>query len=156
MLWPLSWDDDNWQSMLHILGVNNHALSIVMRRWKLTEHVSYLWNTLLCSDRCHETMVTDRAWFIPHGWITMLWLLSLDDDNKGSLFHALNTFPFSDHCHETVATDGACYIPEWISQISTVVMRWWQLTKNDSYLIGYHHTLTVVIRRWKPTDNFIP
>ena len=81
MLWPLSWDDDNWQSMLHILGVNNHALSVVMRRWKLTEHVSYLWNTLLCFDRCHETMVTDRAWFIPQGWITMLWLLSLDDDN---------------------------------------------------------------------------
>ena len=81
ILWPLSWDNDSWRSMFHTWGIFHHVLTVVMRRWQLTEHVSYLWNTLLCSNRCHETMVTDRAWFIPQGWITMLWLLSLDDDN---------------------------------------------------------------------------
>ena len=62
MLWPLSWDDGNWQSMthtwggviillpllwdednlwgmIHIFWMYNHALSVVMRRWQLAGHV---------------------------------------------------------------------------------------------------------------------
>ena len=65
MLWPLSWEDDNWRgmihtlemnnhaltvlchddncrSMFHTLEMNNHALTIVMRRWQLSENVLYL------------------------------------------------------------------------------------------------------------------
>ena len=70
-------------AILHILVINNHALSVVMRRrqltwmiycnkltvvmrrWQLTEHESYLRNILPCSGRYHETKVTDRACFIP-------------------------------------------------------------------------------------------
>ena len=89
MLWPLSWDDGNWRSMFHTLGMNNQALAVYMRPWKLREHISYLRNTLPCSDRCHETMPTDGACFILEGYFTMLWPLSWDDDNWRSIFHTL-------------------------------------------------------------------
>ena len=65
MLWPLSRDDDNWQSMFHTWIIYNHALTVVMRRLQLKEHVSNLRNTLPCSDRCYGTMTTDRALCIP-------------------------------------------------------------------------------------------
>ena len=65
MLWPLSWDDDNSRSMIHTWRIYNHALSVVMRRWQLTEHGSYKTDIWQCSDRSHETMATDGAWFIP-------------------------------------------------------------------------------------------
>ena len=104
ILWPLSLDDDNWRSMFHTLGMFYHALSVVMRRWQLTEHVhtwmiyhhalnvvmrwwqlteheSYLRIILPCSDHCHETMSTDGVCFVPKGWITMVWPLSWEDDN---------------------------------------------------------------------------
>ena len=64
LLWPLSWDDDNWQSMVHNLGMYYHVLSITNRRWQLTEHVPYMNDIYLSSDRCFETMTTDGAWFI--------------------------------------------------------------------------------------------
>ena len=108
----MSLGDDNWQSILHIFWMNNHALSFIMRRWKLMEHASYLRNTLPFSDRCYETMITDGACFmtekyiaIPwpllsdhanwqsmfHTWgrITMLWAVSWDDDNWQSILHIL-------------------------------------------------------------------
>ena len=42
MLWTLSWDDGYWQTMFHTSGIYNHVLTLVMRRWQLTERVSYL------------------------------------------------------------------------------------------------------------------
>ena len=60
MLCPLSWDDDNWRSMIDTLGIYNHALTVVIRRWQLTEHVSYMNDILPCSDCCHEMKTTDK------------------------------------------------------------------------------------------------
>ena len=122
MLWPLSWDDGNWQSMthtwggviillplswdednllgmIHIFGMYNHALSVVMRRRQLSGHV-----------------------FKDIWYITMLSPLSWDDDNWRSMFHTL----------------------EMDNRALAVVMRWWQLTEHDSFLRGYNHTLTVI------------
>ena len=53
MLWALSWDDDNWRSMNRYLEIYYRALTVVIRRSQLTEHVSYINNLLPCSDRCH-------------------------------------------------------------------------------------------------------
>ena len=61
MLRPLSFNDDHWQSMVHDLGMYNNALSVVMRRLQLMEHVSYMNDIIQCSDRCHETMTADGA-----------------------------------------------------------------------------------------------
>ena len=99
----ISWDDDDWWSMLHTWGIYNHALTVVMRRCQLSGHVSYpsntwpcsdrweddnwwtmffyLSNTFRCSDRWHETVATYRAWFILEKYITMLWPLFWDDGN---------------------------------------------------------------------------
>ena len=155
MPWSLSWDDDNWRSMIHTLGMYNHALSVVMRRWQLTEHDWYLRDLLPCSDRCHKTMATDGACYIWYITCTMLWVLSWDDDNWGSMIHTLG---INKHA-------------------LTVVMRHRQLTEQVSFPLGcitmlcplswdddnwqsmidtlgiYYHALTVVIRRWQLTDQ---
>ena len=55
-----------------MLEMNIHALTVVISRCQLTEHVSYLRDIIPCSDRSHETITTDGAWFIPKGYITML------------------------------------------------------------------------------------
>ena len=131
----VSRDDDNCRSMFHTWGIYNHALSVVMRRWQLSEHVLYMNDILLCSDRCYETMTTDGACFILKGYITMLWPLSLVDDNWRSMIHTLGIYyqaltvvfirwqltehgsypwdilPYSDRCHETMTIDGAWFIP---------------------------------------------
>ena len=131
MLWPLSWDDGNWQSMthtwggviillplswdednlwgmIHIFGMYNHALSVVMRRRQLAGHV-----------------------FKDIWYITMLSPLSWDDDNWRSMFPTL----------------------EMNNRALAVVMRWWQLTEHDSFLRGYNHTLTVVMWWWQLTEH---
>ena len=87
MLWPLSWDDDNCRSMFHTWMIWSHALTVVMRRLQLSEHVSYQRYIKPCSDRCHETMTTFGACFIDKWHITMLCPLSCDDDNGRSMFH---------------------------------------------------------------------
>ena len=134
ILWPLSLDDNNWRSMFHTLEMNNHALTVVMRLWQLTEQVTYLRDEELCPDRCHEAITTDGACFIPKGWITMLWPLSWDDDNCRSMFYTLemnnhaltvvmsrwqlsehvsylrDKLPCSDRCHVTMSINGACFI----------------------------------------------
>ena len=112
MLWPLPCDDNNWRSMDHTLGMINHALSFVMRRWKLTEHVSYMNDILPCSDPCHAMKTTDRACFTPFGWIPILRPLLWDADNWRSLFLTWMIYNYA----------------------LTVVMRRWQLTEHDSYL----------------------
>ena len=112
MLWPLAWDDDNWRSMVHNLGMINHALSVVMRRWILTEHVSYMNDILPCSDPCHAMKTTDRACLTPLGWIPILWPLSWDDDNWRSLFLTWMVYSYA----------------------LTIGMRWLQLTEHGSYL----------------------
>ena len=126
MLWPLSWDADICKSMFHTLGMNNHALSVVKRRRHLTEHVSYMRDILPFSDRCHETMTTDGACIILEGYITMLWPLSWDDDNRRSMFQTL-----------------------WMNNHAmSVVRRRWQQTEHVSCMrYIYHHALTVVMTR---------
>ena len=131
MHWPLSWDDDKWRSMFHIWGIHYNALTVVMRRWQLTEHASYLRKTLLCSDLCHETMTTDRACFIPEEDITMLWPLSWDDGNCRSMFHTLG---MNNHA-------------------LTVVIRRWQLIEHIFAWGIYYHALTVFMRRWQLTEH---
>ena len=90
MFWPLSGDDDNWLSMFHTWRIYNHALTVVMKWWQLTEHDSYLRDMSPCSVRCHGTMTTEVECFIHEWYITMLW-----------------------RCHEKMTTDGACFIHEW-------------------------------------------
>ena len=131
MLWPLSWDDDNWRSMIHTLGIYYQALTVVFIRWQLTEHGSYPWDILPYSDRCHETMTIDGAWFIPKGYITMLRPLSFNDDNWRSMLHTWGIY----------------------NHALSVVMRRWQLTKHIYTCMIYHHALTVVMRRWKLTEH---
>ena len=113
MLWPLSWDNDNCQSMFHTKGLYDHALIVVMRGFQLSEHVSYSRDILPCSVRFHDTMTTAWACFVPKGYITMLWPLSSDDYNCRSMFH----------------TSGKYY------NALTVVMRRWQLSEHVSYMI---------------------
>ena len=132
---PLSWDDDNWCSMFHIWMISYHALTVVMRRWQLTEQDSYLRDISPCPDRCHETMTTDGAWLIPKGYITILWPLSWDDDNwwsmihtKGIYYHALivvlRRWQLMEHVHTLGMNNNALF----------VVMTRWQLTEHVSYL----------------------
>ena len=171
MFWPLSWDDDNWRSMFHTLGMNNHALTVVMSRWQLTEHVSYLRDILPCSDCFHETMTTDGAWFIPYGYITMLWLLSRDDDNwrstihtKGIYYHALTVvmwrwlltkhvsymndiLPCSDRCDRTMTTVGACFILEGY------VIMLWPLSWDDQSREMYHYLWNMLRQLSSSYDN---
>ena len=89
MLLQLLWDDDNWQSRFHTLGMYNHTLSVVIREWQLTEQDSYLMNTSPCSDRFNEPLTTDRTCLLSEWYITMLWPLSWNNDNWRSLFHTL-------------------------------------------------------------------
>ena len=131
MLWPLSWDDDNWRSMFHILNMNNHDPSVFMRRCKLTEHVSYMNDILQCSDPCHAMKTTDRACFTPYGWISMLWPLSWDDDNWRSIFLTWMIYYYA----------------------LTVVIWWWQLTEHGSYLRYDKPCSLRVMRRWKLTEH---
>ena len=131
MLWLLSWDDDNCQSMFHTWGIYNHALTAVIRQWQQSEHVSYLRDILPCSDRCHETITIVGACFIPKGYITMLWPLSWDDDN----------------CR-------ACFIPK-----GYITMLWPLSWDNDNCqsmfhtLELYYHGLTVVMRRLQLSEH---
>ena len=131
MLWPLSWDDNNWRSMVHTLGIYYQALTVVFIRWQLTEQGSYPWDKKPYSDRCHETMTIDGAWFIPKGYITMLRPLSFNDDNWRSMIHTWGIY----------------------NHALSVVMRRWQLTKHVYTCMIYHHALTVVMRLWKLTEH---
>ena len=58
MLWQLSWDDDNWRSLFHNLGMNNHALNVVMDddNWRSLIHTLGIYYHAL-------TVVTDAACF---------------------------------------------------------------------------------------------
>ena len=130
---------------------------------------------LPCCDRCHETMTTDVALFIPWGYITMLWqlLLSWDVDNWRSMFqnlgmnnHALNVVMDDDNWRSLIHTLRIYY------PALTVAIRRWQLTEHVSYLRGmiilwplswdddnwrcmlhtlgmFYHVLSVVMRRWQ-------
>ena len=166
MLWPLSWDDDNWRSMVRTLATYNHALTVVMRRWQLTVHVSYMRDISPCSERCHETMTTDGVCFIPVEYITMLWPLSWDDGNRQSMIHTLgmnnyaltvviirwkltehvscirDILPCSDRCHETMTTDGACFMTEEYIAIP------WPLSSDDGNWQSIFHTWGRITMLW--------
>ena len=80
IVWPLSWEDDNWQSRFHTLGKN--ALSVVIVSWNWSEHnsISYIYETK--PDSCLRLMTTDREWlFIPKVW-SMLRQLSSSHGNS--------------------------------------------------------------------------
>ena len=101
MLWPLSWVDDNWRSMINTKGIYYHAMAVVMRRWQLTVHDSYLRNVQPCSVRCHKGKTTDGSCLIKDWYITMLWPFLWDDDDWRSMLHRWmiyhNARPFSWH-----------------------------------------------------------
>ena len=130
-------------------------------------------DTLPCSDRCHETMTTDGAWFIHEWYITMLWPLFSDDDNwwsmihtKGIYYHDLSVvmrrcqltehvsymndiLPCSVRCHETMITDqawqGYISMPNRCDRTETTVGACF-------ILVEYHHALTAVMR-WSEQGN---
>ena len=155
MLCPLSWEYDNWRSMFHTWMINYHAVSVVtrrsqltehdaylrgiyvsaltvvLRRWQLTEHDSYLRDIWPYSDRCHETMTTDGAWFILERYITMLWPLLLDDDDWRSMIHALGIYKML----WPLSWDD----DKWRSIFDTLGM--------------YNHALSVVVRRWQLMEH---
>ena len=179
MLCPLSWDDENWRSMFHTRGRYYHALTVVIRRWQLTEHSSYLRDISTSSDRCHETMTADGACFILEVYFTMLWPLSWDDDNwrsmfipKGWLTMLLPLLWDDDNWQSRFHTLGM------YNHALSVVIRRWQLTEHVSYLMNTSpcsdpcyetmttdgawfitlgmnsHAQTVVIRPWQLTELF--
>ena len=117
--------------MLHNLGIFYHALSFVVRRWQLTEPVSYMIDILPCCDRCHESMTTDGAWIIPKGWITMLWPLSWAYENWQSRFHTLG------------------------KNAPSVVIVSWQRSEHWHLFLRYEscsvscHSLITLVRAWK-------
>ena len=155
MLWPLSWDDHNWQSMFHLLMIYYHGLTVIMRRWQLKEHFSFL------SD------------------ITMLWSLSWDDDKWRRMIHILEIYchALMERCHETMTTDWACFIHNDILLCSDrchetmtsegasfihkgdIAMFWtlsWDDDKWRSIIYNleiYYHDLTVAMRGWQLTEH---
>ena len=111
MLCPLSWGKDNLRGMF-----------------------LKIYDILPCSHRCHKTMTTDGACFIPLRWITVLWPLSWDDGNWQSMTHSWEGI--------IILWPLSCDDDNWRSMFHTwmiyycaltVVMRWRQLTKNFSY-----------------------
>ena len=157
MLWPLSWDDGNWQSMthtwggviillplswdednlwgmVHIFGMYNHALSVVMRRRQLAGHA-----------------------FKDIWYITMLSPLSWDDDNWRSMFHTLKM--------NTVLWPLSWDDGNWQSMTHSWegIIILWPLSCNDDNWRSMFHTwmiyypaLTVVMRWRLDKEFFIP
>ena len=113
LLWPLLLDDDNWRRMFHTWCIYYHALTVVVRRWQMTKHDSYLRDILPCSDCCHLTMTTDGACFI---------------HTLGMYHHALTVVRRRLQQTELVYRWMIYY------HAPTSVIRRWQLTEHVSYL----------------------
>ena len=177
MLCPLTWGEDKWQSMFHRCLIYYHALTVVMRRWQMTAHKSYLRAELSCYVRCHETMTTDGPCFIYEWYITILWPLSWDDANWRSIFHTWviyhhamtvvmrrrqmtehvlsinDKLPCSDCCHETMTSDGASFTEGDITMFWTLSWdddKWRSIIYN---LEMYYHDLTAAMRQWQLTEH---
>ena len=136
MLWPFLWDDDNWQSMLHTLWMNNRALYVFMRGWQLTEHNSYLrgyhhiltvvmrrWQLTkhvlyLSNYHCFLALVM-RGWqHTEHesylrGYYHILTVVLRRWQLTEQVFYLRDEWPCSVHCHEAKTSDEACFIDEW-------------------------------------------
>ena len=138
MLWLLSWAEDNWRSMFHTWGIYHLTLTFIMRRWQQTDHVSYTNYILLCPDRCHETMTTDGAWFIHKWYTTMLFMLSLDDDNWLSIFHTLGM-----HNHALSSWDD----DNWQSMFHIWGIYYHLSFMYETFSVRYHRLMTTV-RAW--------
>ena len=112
ILLPLSWDEDNLWGMIHIFGIYNHALSVVMRQRQLAWHV-----------------------FKDRWYIIMLWPLSWDDDNWRSMFHTLemNNPALAVVMRWWQLTEQDSFLRGY-NHTLTVVMRQWQLTEHVSYM----------------------
>ena len=112
ILLPLSWDEDNLWGMIHIFGMYNHVLSVVMRQRQIAGHV-----------------------FKDIWYITMLWPLSWDDDNWRSMFHTLemNNPALAVVMRWWQLTEHDSFLRGY-NHTLTVVMRQWQLTEHVSYM----------------------
>ena len=147
-----------------------------MRRWQLTEHVSYprdgitmLW-PLSWADynwrrmfytlgiNNHVLSVVMRRWKLTEyvsylRCITMIWSLSWDDDDWWSMFHTWGVSTCSDRYHETMTTDGATFIH--VGYIIKLLPLSWD---DDNWRSMFHtlginnHGLSVVMRWWQRTD----
>ena len=98
--------------MIHIFGIYNYALSVVMRRRQLAGHV-----------------------FKDIWYITMLSPLSWDDDNWRSMFHTLemNNRALAVVMRWWQLTEHDSFLRGY-NHTLTVVMWWWQLTEHVSYM----------------------
>ena len=111
MVWPLSWEDDNWQSRFHTLGkmlrqlLSSHdngqsmviypssmkyALSVDIVSWQRSEHGYISLKYEICSVSWHRLMTTVRAWlYIPQVWNMLRQLSSSHDNRRSMVIHFL-------------------------------------------------------------------
>ena len=166
MLCPLSSDDDDWRSVFHTLMMNNHALTVGMRRWQLTDHDSDLRHIWPCSVRCHETKTTDGACFIHGYYITMLCPLSWDDDNWRACFiHEWYTsmlWPYISSLYETCSVSyhrlmtmdrARSYIPKVWIMLHPLSSCHDNGQSMDIYHLCMEHALSVVIVFWPWSEH---
>ena len=83
IVWPLSWEDDNWQSRFQKLGKN--APSVVIVSWNWSEHGYISLKYEYGSVSWHRLMTTVRAWLYIHQVWNMLCQLSSSNDNGHSM-----------------------------------------------------------------------
>ena len=155
--------------MFYTLVMNNHALTVVMRRWQLTEHIAYLRGEKTCSVRCHGSMTADRACCIPLEWITMLCPCNETMTTDGECFIYEWYYTILLPLHEMMTNDGAWFIHEWyitmLWLLSWDEYHWrqsilWPLSWDDNIRLSMFHTLGmnnhalyVVMRQWQMTEH---
>ena len=127
MHWPLLWDDDNCLSMFHTLGIYNHALTVFMRRWQLSEQGIYYRALSVVMQRWqlsdHVSYLRDILQRYVH-------------DNCRSMYHYLNIY---NHALTVVMRgwqlwEHVSYLRDIYYHALTVVMKRWQLSEHSSYL----------------------
>ena len=132
MLRKLSSSHDNCQSMvIHPEGMN-HAPTIDIVTWQLSEHGYSSVKYETCSDSCHRDMTTVRAWlFISKVWNILRKLSSPHDNSQSMVIHLL----------------GMKHAP-------TVVIVTWQRSEHGYSSLRYEtcsdscHRLMTTVRAW--------
>ena len=150
MLWPLSWEDDNWRCMNHTLGIYYHALIVVTGRWQLVEHVSDLRNTFPCSDRWHETVqLTEHVSYMND---ILLVVVSWQRSEHGYISLRYETCSVS--CHRLMPMDRA-----WLSIPQVWNMLRQLLSSLDNrrsmviHTLGMKHAPSLVIVPWQQSEH---
>ena len=145
------WD---WRSMFLTSGIYYQPLTGVLGRWQLTENVSYLRNTLPCSDRCHQTMATDGACFIREGYhnaLTVSW----------QRWELVNVFLMYETCQLSSSHDNGQSMVMYYSGMKhapPVYIVSWQRSGHGCICLKYE-TCSVSCHRLMTTDRawlFIP